>query len=330
MTSFFCSPEKIFPVNENSTAEGPMRYFTDAEIEKLVGTDEAVACLEHAFIAFARHQAAVQPRVRTEAGGVKLSTLGAVMPTLGYAGAKVYTTIDGRFSFALILFRTDDGAPVAVLDGNALTKIRTAAVSAVAARRLAAPGASVLTIFGSGVQAHAHALAIPLVRPVREIRVVSRSEPREFIDFIRRRTGLPAISTDAVRGLDGADIVVTATRSRKPLFNGALLAPGCFVAAIGSSLPDTRELDDQAMRRADRIVVEWLHQARAEAGDLILADKGGAIDWNKVTELGSVLSDPGAPRDVGDGITIFKSVGFGLEDVALAALAFRKATGAAP
>jgi ornithine cyclodeaminase len=306
-----------------------MRYFTDSEIEKLVTTEEAIACLEQAFIAFARREAAVQPRLRTEAGGVKLSTLGAVMPTLGYAGAKIYTTIGGRFSFAIILFRTGDGAPVAVMDGNALTKIRTGAVSAVAARRLAAPDASVLTIFGSGVQAHAHALAIPLVRPIREIRVVSRSEPREFIAFIRQHTGLPAASMEAARALDGAGIVVTATRSKTPLFNGELLTPGCFVAAIGSSLPDTRELDDRAMRRAERIVVEWLEQARAEAGDLRLADKAGAIDWNKVTELGSVLTEANAPRRGSDAIMIFKSVGFGLEDVALAALAFRKASGTA-
>jgi len=304
-----------------------MRYITDTEVKQLVTIDESIECLEQAFLAFAQGDAAVQPRLRTEAGGIKLSTLGAVMPTLGYAGAKVYTTIGGRFSFALILFRTADGAPVAVMDGNALTQVRTGAVSAVAARRLSAPDASVLTIFGSGVQARAHALALPRVRPIREIRVVSRSEPREFLDFIRTHARVPAVPIDAARGLDGAGIVVTATRSKTPLFDGGLLAPGCFVAAIGSSLPDTRELDDNAMRRAGRIVVEWLEQTRAEAGDLILADKGGAIDWNKVSELGALLVDAKAPRTAGDGIVVFKSVGFGLEDVALAALAYRKASG---
>lgn len=302
-----------------------MLYLSDSEVENLVTTEESIECLEAAFRRYAAGNVAVQPRIRTEVAGIKLSTLGAIVPAIGYAGTKVYTTVAGRFSFVLVLFNTQDGAPLAVMSGNALTKVRTAALTAVAVRRLASAEARVLTIFGSGVQAQAHALAVPRVRGIREVRVVSRTQPAEFLKLIGEQTGARAFFADATEAVPGADIVVTATRAKEPLFSGRLLSRGSFVAAIGSSLPNTRELDDETMRRAGLIVVECLSQTREEAGDLILADKGSAIDWSRVRELGEMLVSPEAAPGKNEEIVVFKSVGFGLEDVALAALAYEKA-----
>ena len=121
----------------------------------------------------------------------------------------------------------------------------------------------------------------------------------------------------------GADIVVTASRSTTPLFSGDELKPGCFVAAIGSSLPHTRELDDRALERAARIAVEWLPQTLREAGDLVLA-RPGLVSPEKLVELGALVTGAAPGRQSDDEITLYKSVGVGLEDVALAGLAWQR------
>ena len=121
----------------------------------------------------------------------------------------------------------------------------------------------------------------------------------------------------------GADIVVTASRSTTPLFSGDELKPGCFVAAIGSSLPHTRELDDRALERAARIAVEWLPQTLREAGDLVLA-RPGLVSPEKLVELGALVTGVSPGRQSDDEITLYKSVGVGLEDVALAGLAWQR------
>ena len=120
-----------------------------------------------------------------------------------------------------------------------------------------------------------------------------------------------------------ADIVVTASRSTTPLFPGASLKPGAFVAAIGSSLPHTRELDDEALRRAAAVVVEWRPQSTREAGDIVLAGPG-VLPADKVVELGDVLLGKVRPRRGDADIVVYKSVGVGLEDIALAGFAWEK------
>lgn len=301
-----------------------MRHFSDDEIEALASGAEIGAALESAFRQFGAGRAAVQPRVRIEAGGTKLSTMGAVLPDERVAGAKIYTTVAGRFTFVIVLFASD-GRPLATFDGGALTKLRTAAVSAVAAKVLARPDASVLAVFGTGVQARAHVPALAGVLPIREVRVVGRDSAEDFVAEVRQRCGIDARAASAAEALAGADIVVTATRAAQPLFDGARVPDGAFVAAIGSSRPDSRELDDALVGRADPVVVEWKEQARSEAGDLIQAAAGGALDWSRVMELGDLLAGGVPPKRHPGSVALFKSVGIGLEDVALAAMIYRNA-----
>ena len=129
--------------------------------------------------------------------------------------------------------------------------------------------------------------------------------------------------TDAAVAVDNADIVVTASRSSTPLFDGAVLPPGCFVAAIGSSLPGTRELDDTALRRAARIVVDWAPQTLREAGDLMQAAPG-CVPAEKLADLADVVCGLQPGRRSADEITIYKAVGVGLQDIALAGLAYER------
>ncbi|MGF6639779.1 ornithine cyclodeaminase family protein [Paraburkholderia sp. MM6662-R1] len=303
-----------------------MIHLNDAQIDALVGFDEAIPTLEQAFRALSRGRAAVQRRVRTEAGGVKLSTLGAVLPEAGVTGAKVYTTINGRFSFSIVLFSTDDGRPLATLDANALTRIRTAATTVLAVRALAREDARAVAIFGTGVQGRAHAQALAAHTGLQSFRIVGLDNVEQVVDELNARhraRGVKATAGEAAEAVRDADVIVTATRATGALFDGTTLAPGAMVAAIGSSLPYTRELDDTTLARASRIVVELHEQAREEAGDLVQAAPG-TFDWRNVVELGDVLEGRASARVRSEDIVVYKAVGIGLQDVALAGLAWRK------
>ena len=284
-----------------------MRHLTDADVERSLAGADIEAALRAAFVDLARGRAAQQPRMRTEAGGVKLSTLGGVVPSQGVAGAKVYTTIAGRFDFVIVLFCTEDGRPIATLEANAITRRRTAAVSVLACRAAGPSEVASIVVFGTGVQARAHAEAFSRTYPGARCRLLGRAD-----------------MGNAREALRDAQVVVTATRAAEPLFDGTWLAPGAFVAAVGSSRPDTRELDDTAFSRAACAIVEWKAQTLAEAGDLVRLS-APVREGLRIVELGALLAgDHVARRDPGD-IVIFKSVGVGLEDVVVAGLACRAA-----
>ena len=300
-----------------------MRHIGDALVDELVDPAQAQEALLEAFRSFGAGRASMQERVRTESGGTKLSTLGAVMPDQGFAGVKVYTTIDGRFRFVILLFSAHDGRPLASLDATAITRLRTAATSVIASRYLARPGATSMALFGAGVQGRAHAMQMAQAYPLTEIRVCDPFAAPTLYADMERECGVAVRPCDANEALEGSDIVVTASRARTPLFSGDRLPPGAFVAAIGSSLPDTRELDDRALARASVVAVDWSQQALKEAGDLVLADPA-CLGGGKLVQLSDLITGAATGRrDDGD-ITIFKSVGIGLQDIALAGLAWRR------
>ena len=300
-----------------------MLHITDAMIDAVLGPADAQQALLEALRSFGAGRGAMQERVRTEAGGVKISTMGAVLPDQGFAGAKVYTTIKGQFDFVILLFSAADGRPLASLEANAITRLRTAAGSVIAARHLARPDARRLAVFGAGVQGRAHALQFAQAFPLQEIRVADPFAAPDAGAQIEAACAVRVRMTDAAAAIDNADIVVTASRSATPLFDGASLAPGTFVAAIGSSLPTTRELDDTALRRAARIVLDWAPQTMREAGDLMQAGPG-CLAPEKLADLADVVTGREPGRLGAEEITVYKAVGVGLQDVALAGLAYQR------
>lgn len=300
-----------------------MLHVTDAMIDRHVTAADAQAAMLEAFRSFGRNEAAMQERIRTEAGGVKLSTLGAVIPAQQVAGAKVYTTIAGQFSFVILLFSTVDGRPLASFDAGAITRLRTAACTVLAAQRLARPGAQTLALFGAGTQGVQHALQLTAALPLQRILVSDPYADASAAERLAAQCGIPVAFAEPAQAAAEADIIVTASRSTTPLFSGAVVKPGTFVAAIGSSLPHTRELDDTLLSRASAVVVEWRPQSLREAGDLVLADKDVLPD-HKIVELADVLLDTRPVRQHADDIVIYKSVGVGLEDVALAGIAWQR------
>jgi ornithine cyclodeaminase/alanine dehydrogenase-like protein (mu-crystallin family) len=298
-----------------------MKLITNEEVAQLITTGDAIAAMREAFAA--ARGGAQQARVRTSSGGVMLSTMGAVLPDAGIAGTKVYTTVNGRFRFVIVLFSTADGMPLATIEADTMTGLRTAAATAVAADHLARDDAATLAVIGTGVQARSHIPALLQVRRFKEILIAGRHGQQAFADDIGKLTGVPARAVSIDDAARMGDVLVTVTRSATPLFDGNLLKPGAFVAAVGASKPNVRELDDTAIKRAAALVVEWKPQARQEAGDLLLCQPG-TFDWDNVLELGDVVDGSAAYARKPEDIVIYKTIGVGLEDVALAGLAWKK------
>jgi len=241
-----------------------------------------------------------------------------VMPAYadgGALGAKLVTFYPHNVGIhthhaIIVLFKAETGEPLAVMDGRLITEMRTAAASAVATQHLAREDASVLAIIGSGVQAKSHLAALRHVRSFKEVRVWS---PRNAPAFAQRH-GVKAVATaaDAVRG---ADVVVVAASATTPILQGRWLSPGTHVNAIGATRPDWRELDDDLVTTA-RIFVDSREAALRESGDVIAAR-------SEVTEIGAVVSGADPGRRTPSELTLFKSVGVAVEDVAAAALVLR-------
>jgi ornithine cyclodeaminase len=305
-----------------------VRFLTNADVDALVDPAAALTAVHGAFEELARGSAAVQARERTAVGDVKLSTLGAVIAGDGVLGAKAYSTVAGNFSFLVVLFAADDGRRLAALESDALTRLRTAATSTLAARLLARPSPKRLVVFGSGslAQGHVHALA-DAFEP-ESVTMVGRTPPVEVAAELSSSLRVPVSTGEARASLEGADLVVTATRATDPLFPSSWLPDGAHVSAVGSSRPEARELDDDTYRRARTVAVEWRPQAAREAGGLLHAVEAGAVTWERVVELADLLAERVPGRVSPDDVTLFQSVGIGLEDVALAAEVWRRAEAA--
>jgi ornithine cyclodeaminase len=228
----------------------------------------------------------------------------------------------------VLLFEAEHGSLVAIMDAASITAIRTAAVSGLATRLLAREGAADVALLGSGVQARTHLEAMRAVRPVRRVRVWSRNDGavRAFAERESRRHDIEIEPTRGAReAVHGADIVCTVTASREPVLAGAWLAEGAHVNAVGASLPFARELDTAAVARG-RLYVDRRESALNEAGDFLIAKGEGAIgDDHVVGELGEVLLGRVAGRRTGTEVTIFKSLGLAVEDVAAAGFLYERA-----
>jgi ornithine cyclodeaminase len=216
-----------------------------------------------------------------------------------------------------VLFDAETQRPEAVIDGTELTAIRTAALSGLATRHLANPDASRLAIFGAGVQATAHLEAVCAVRPVTEVTVIGRT-PTRTAALVERAKSMGMVARAGAReDVREADLVCTCTTSAVSVFDGHDLAAGAHVNAVGAYLADHRELDTEAIRRA-KVVVETRQVALAEAGDVVIPIREGAIDASHmVAALSEVVRGQPVRTDPAD-ITAFVSVGIAFEDLVVA------------
>jgi ornithine cyclodeaminase len=290
------------------------------ELRARLSMAQTIDALEAAFRTQDPVGGPLRTHLETPAGSLLL------MPAFGPAGVgvKLVTLTEGNRERALplihavyVIFDAETQAPVAILDGSAITALRTAAVSALATRHLARADAGRLVVFGAGVQARSHVEAISAVRSVTELVVVSRSSgPAEALADEGRRRGLAATVGDP-GAVAEADLVCTCTTAEEPVFDGSLLPPGVHVNAVGSYRPEARELDTETVRRAS-VVVETREVAFAEAGDLLIPIREGVIDAaHVVAELADVVRGAAVRRSPQD-VTLFKSVGMAFEDLVVA------------
>ena len=289
-----------------------MFHFTESDIQELLPVSEAIRLMRMAFEAMKNGRAQNQPRRRLilESGSVLHSMAGAVG---NYFGTKFYST-NPRYGahFYFFLYDSKTAQPLAMMEANYLGQIRTGAASGYATDLLANPKAATLAIIGSGFQARTQLDAIRAVRPIQNVRVWSRSEEKRR-KFAEECSVTAANSAEeAVRG---ADIVVTATNAKDPVLESDWISDGTLVNAMGSNIANRRELPGDLVKRAALVAVDSLEQARIEAGDLILADS-----WSNVVELQNL-----EPHYDPNHVTIFKSIGLGIEDVAAGAFIYERA-----
>ena len=228
----------------------------------------------------------------------------------------------------IILLDPMTGELLSIMDGRYITEARTAAVSAVSVKHLARKDATRLAIIGTGVQARSHLESINAVRQLEQVSVWSRSVANRtaFAQEMRARTTATiTLASSAREAVHGADVIVLATASREPVVHSDWISNGAHVCAVGACRPDQREMDSALVARV-RVFVDSRTGALAEAGDIILPMKEGAIrEQHLAGELGEVVLGRIAGRTSPDEVTIFKSLGMAVEDVAAAHLAYLKA-----
>lgn len=301
---------------------------SEHEVASLLTMRECIAVMEDALVSLARGEVHQPLRSKLQPEGAP-GLLGLMPVWKGgetpYFGVKEVCVFPGNPARGLdthlgsvLLHDGDTGELLAVVNAAAVTAIRTAAVSAVATRLLAREDAQSLAILGSGVQARHHLEALPLVRNIRSVKVYSRSGVRNMPGA----TAAPS-AQDAVRD---ADIIVTATSSKEPVLRREWLAPGVHINAVGSSIPSARELDGPTVAAAS-LFVDRRESTVNESGDYLFALREGAIGGpdHIRAELGEVLTGKAEGRKSAAEMTLFKSLGLAIEDLASAAFLFEKA-----
>ena len=304
-------------------------YLREAEVERLLTMELALEAVESAFRAAASGQVENHPRQRFHpSSGVYFHYMAAADQICGYFGVKLYTSSPTGTRFLVPLYRADTGALVALLEADTLGRFRTGAASGVATKYMARAEAANVGILGSGHQAPTQLLALDRVRRLTSVRVYSPSPERRRA-FAEKMSGPLGLRVSAVESAEAAvreaDIVVVVTSAKQPVLQGGWLAPGTHVNAVGANFPQKRELDDAVVARAARIVVDSREQSRQEAGDLIAPFAGQPERWNEVRELSEVVAGRFSGRAAAEEITLFKSNGVALEDVATAARVYERA-----
>ncbi len=302
---------------------------TDQDVHSLLSMDEAIRAVEEAMQHQAAGLAANCPRERVMAGpGVYLATMRAADYQSGIFGYKAYTVAGASYRFLVYLYSLDGGRLLAMVQAGRLGQLRTGAATAVATRHMARPDASRVGILGSGFHARTQLEAVCKVRPIESACVYSPTpgHRQAFAREMSARLGIQVTPADSPRqAVESADIVVTITTSAAPVFDGAWLSPGTHIAAVGGADPYMREIDDQTVLRSSTIVVDDLAQARLESGELLMPASRGLLLWERVRELWQVVGGSVPGRRAADDITLFKSLGMALWDIAAARAAYEKA-----
>lgn len=316
-----------------------MLIISQSDVDRLLPMDACIDVMASALASLARGDAALP--LRTIMAVPKTPNFFAAMPGYvevngaGVFGAKLVTVFPGNHGTAfdshqgaVVLFDNEHGGVAAVIDGTAITSTRTAAVSGVATRALAREDASTLAILGAGVQANTHLRAMCAVRPIRRVRIWSRTfENAQTLAAVAQRDfGVEAVATrTGPEAVQDADIVCATTSSNDPVLYGDWVAPGTHINAVGVSQPHARELDSDVVRKS-RLYVDRRESALKEPGDILVPLRDGVIGPDHIVgEIGEVLIGSAPARRDASEITLFKSLGLAIEDLAAASYVYAEA-----
>jgi ornithine cyclodeaminase/alanine dehydrogenase-like protein (mu-crystallin family) len=303
-------------------------FLSENDVCELLSMERALECVQASFLAQATDQAINRPRKRIVLPHSSLHYMAAAFPAEGWYGIKIYTVTHSNLRFRVLLLDARSGELKAVIQGDHLGRIRTGAASGVATKYLARADASRVGLIGTGRQARTQLEAVAKVRQVSSAKVFGRDQERrrEFCRDVQERLGIRAEpASSAEEAVRFGEVVIAATNARDPVVLGEWLQPGTHVNAIGANMANRREIDESALARASLIAVDSLGQAHEEAGDLIQGLAKLGRGWEGVVELCSVVSGAGPQRRSQDDITIFKSCGLAIWDLAVAAYVYRQA-----
>jgi alanine dehydrogenase len=306
------------------------------DVRSVLPMDDLIATMEKAVSHFSA--GAVQQPVRTvlpAASGGFFGVMPAYLSEPSALGAKLVTLYTSNTAknipthlATIVVLDPETGRLQAIMDGRFITEARTAAVSAVTARHLALPQASTLAIIGSGVQARSHIEALPLVRPVKEVRAWSptRAHLEQFVNETSPHVSATVRACQsAEEAVRGADLIVLATSSVTPVVQAAWVTPGAHVMCVGACRPNQREMDPELVSQS-RFFVDSKAAALVESGDVIISIAEGRFTAKHIqAEIGEVILGRAPGRRTSDEITVFKSLGMAVEDVASGELAYRRA-----
>jgi alanine dehydrogenase len=302
---------------------------TEADVRSLLTMPIALEIVEESLRKQGNGELVLHPRRRVKLpDNALLHYMAAADPVRGYIGMKLYTVVRGVARFVVPLFRSTTGEMAALIEADALGQLRTGAASGVATKYLANANARTACIIGTGYQARTQLEAIAAVRRMERVRAFGRDPERreKFCSEMSERIGVAVeAASSGEEAVKGADIIITATSATKVVLEGAWLAPGMHINAMGANWPQKRELDAAAVDRADKIVVDFIEQSKMEAGDLIQAFGEDQSRWNAVQELSQIVAGKAPGRSNADQITLFKSNGIATWDLAAAVRVYEMA-----
>lgn len=299
----------------------PVLFLSEDDVRQVLTMEMALQAVEDCLRQLALDEAHNVPRSRVQTDHATLHVMSASAKRLGVVGYKAYATTKQTAHFHVGLFDGKTGALLAMLQADYLGQMRTGAASGVATQYMARPDASEVGIFGSGRQARTQLLAVCKVRKVHRVQVYSPNLERrqrfaEEMSHLTQTEVLPVPRPELAA--EDKDIVITATTSREPVLNGHWLSEGTHLNVIGSNYITKAEVDSVAVRRCDSIVVDSKDQARLEAGDFVQPLEEGSIHWADIHELGQVIVGRYTGRAHSEDVTMFKSLGIAIEDLAVA------------
>ncbi|HSZ19051.1 MAG TPA: ornithine cyclodeaminase family protein [Candidatus Acidoferrum sp.] len=302
---------------------------TEAEVRSLLTMPVALEIVEESLRQQGNNELILHPRRRIKLpDNALLHYMAAADTVRGFIGMKIYTVARGVARFVVPLFRSATGEMAALIEADALGQLRTGAASGIATKYLANANARTACIIGTGYQARAQLEAVAAVRRLQCVRAFGRDPERraKFCSEMSERIG---VAVDAMRSgeeaVKGAEVVITATSATKVVLEGAWLAPGVHINAMGANWPQKRELDAAAVNRAGKIVVDSIEQSKMEAGDLIQAFGEDPSRWDAVQELSQIVAGKAPGRNNADQITLFKSNGIATWDLAAAVRVYEMA-----